>query len=65
MKSMQERVKSLKSEMEDNKHRNLFAYVSTEDMKEIQEKPKALRRQIRKCNLSKSRLVGRLILGEV
>ena len=51
---------------EDNeKHRDLFAYVSTEDTKETQEKPKALRRQIRKCNLSKSRLVGRLILGEV
>lgn len=46
------------------KHRDLFAYVSIEDAKESQEKPEALRRQIRKCNLSKSRLVGRLILGE-
>ncbi|XWS28111.1 hypothetical protein CRYUN_Cryun25bG0037300 [Craigia yunnanensis] len=51
---------------EDNeKHQDLFAYVSTEDTKETQEKRKALRRQIRKCNLSKSHLVGRLILGEV
>ncbi|KAE8713811.1 hypothetical protein F3Y22_tig00110204pilonHSYRG00015 [Hibiscus syriacus] len=46
------------------KHQDLFAYVFTEDTKETQEKTKALRRQIRKCNLSKSRLVGRLILGE-
>ncbi|OMO71724.1 hypothetical protein CCACVL1_18085 [Corchorus capsularis] len=43
------------------RHDNLFAYVSVE---ETQEKPKAVRRQIRKCNLSKSRLVGKLILGE-
>ncbi|XP_022755429.1 WD repeat-containing protein 75 [Durio zibethinus] len=51
--------------VEDNeKHRDLFAYLSTEDTKETQEKPKVLRRQIRKCNLSKSRLVGRIILGE-
>ncbi|GMI92889.1 hypothetical protein like AT2G18900 [Hibiscus trionum] len=50
---------------EDNgRHQDLFAYVFTEDTKETQEKTKALRRQIRKCNLSKSRLVGRLILGE-
>ncbi|WRX35082.1 WD40 repeat - like 10 [Theobroma cacao] len=46
------------------KRRDLFAYVSAEDTKETKEKPKGLRRQIRKCNLSKSRLVGRLILGE-
>ncbi|KAE8700133.1 formin BNI1-like [Hibiscus syriacus] len=46
------------------KHRNLFAYVSTIDTKETQDKSKASRRQIRKCNLSKSCLVGRLILGE-
>ncbi|OMO51290.1 hypothetical protein COLO4_37741 [Corchorus olitorius] len=46
------------------KHGNLFAYVSVENTKETQEKPKAFRRQIRKCNLSKSRLVGKLILGE-
>ncbi|XVF47687.1 hypothetical protein PTKIN_Ptkin03bG0130800 [Pterospermum kingtungense] len=46
------------------KHRDLIAYVSIEDTKETQEKPKVLRRQIRKCNLGTSRLVGRLILGE-
>ncbi|XVE71837.1 hypothetical protein DITRI_Ditri10aG0183600 [Diplodiscus trichospermus] len=46
------------------KHRDLFAYLSTEGTKETQEKPKALRRQIRMCNLSRSRLVGKFILGE-
>ncbi|OMO60725.1 hypothetical protein CCACVL1_23917 [Corchorus capsularis] len=46
------------------KHGSLFAYVSVEYTKETQEKPKVFRRQIRKCNLSKSRLVGKLILGE-
>ncbi|TYI79188.1 hypothetical protein E1A91_D05G005000v1 [Gossypium mustelinum] len=49
---------------ENGKHQDLFAYVSIEDTKETQERTKASRRQIRKCNLSKSRLVGRLILGE-
>ncbi|GKV00444.1 hypothetical protein SLEP1_g13130 [Rubroshorea leprosula] len=50
--------------MESEKRPDLFAYLSTEDVKESKEEGNALRRQIRKCNLSKSRLVG-LILGEV
>ncbi|KAH1067887.1 hypothetical protein J1N35_032874 [Gossypium stocksii] len=49
---------------ENGKHQDLFAYVSIEDTKETQEKTQASRIQIRNCNLSKSRLVGRLILGE-
>lgn len=43
----------------------VFAYVSVEDTKVQENKPKALRGQIRKCNLTESRLAGGLILGEV
>ncbi|XP_059662290.1 uncharacterized protein LOC132308272 isoform X2 [Cornus florida] len=43
---------------------DLFAYVSTEDIKEQENRPNNLSGQIRKCNLTKCRLVGRLTLAE-
>lgn len=49
----------------DEKQSQVFAYVSVEDTEVQENKPKALCGQIRKCNLTKSRLAGGLILGEV
>lgn len=48
----------------DEKPSSVFAYVSVEDTKVQENKPKALRGQIRKCNLTEYR-AGGLILGEV
>lgn len=43
----------------------LFAYVYTEDVKQKGELPGFSCGQIRKCNLTKSRLVGGVTLAEV
>lgn len=43
-----------------------FAYVSVEDINVQEKKAKALLGQIRKCNLTKSRMLGeKVILGKV
>ncbi|KAJ8750843.1 hypothetical protein K2173_016024 [Erythroxylum novogranatense] len=47
-----------------NDQRKLFAYVSTEETKDQENQSKALRGQIRKCNLTDSRLVGGVTLAE-
>lgn len=49
----------------DEKPSDLFAYLSVEDTIEQENRPKARRGQIRKCNLTASRLIGGLILKEV
>ncbi|KAF3452775.1 hypothetical protein FNV43_RR03208 [Rhamnella rubrinervis] len=49
---------------DDEKPSQVFAYMSVEETKVQENKPKALRGQIRKCNLTDSRLAGGLILGE-
>ncbi|KAK6149498.1 hypothetical protein DH2020_017023 [Rehmannia glutinosa] len=43
---------------------DLFAYVYTEDVKKKDQEPNSLCGQIRKCNLTKSRLVGGVTLAE-
>lgn len=43
----------------------LFAYLSIEDTKQLENQSKAVLGQIRKCNLTKSRLIGGLTLAEV
>ncbi|KAF5461745.1 hypothetical protein F2P56_017819 [Juglans regia] len=48
----------------DEKPSDLFAYLSVEDTIEQENRPKARRGQIRKCNLTASRLIGGLILKE-
>lgn len=49
----------------DEKSTDLLAYLSVEDIKEQENKPNAMHGQIRKCNLTASRLIGGLILKEV
>lgn len=44
---------------------DVFAYLSIEDKKVQENRPKAMHGQIRKCNLTASRMVGGLILKEV
>ncbi|KAB1204246.1 WD repeat-containing protein 75 [Morella rubra] len=48
----------------DEKSTDLLAYLSVEDIKEQENKPNAMHGQIRKCNLTASRLIGGLILKE-
>ncbi|KAH9606925.1 hypothetical protein KSS87_009320 [Heliosperma pusillum] len=48
----------------DSKQHDLFAYVSIEDISDPGNKPKHMRGQIRKCNLTASKLVRGLILKE-
>lgn len=55
---------SLASES-DEKSPDLFAYVSIDEMKEQEKLPNTLHGQIRKCNLTESRLVGGVTLAEV
>ncbi|XP_023900086.1 uncharacterized protein LOC112011971 [Quercus suber] len=43
---------------------DVFAYLSIEDKKVQENRPKAMHGQIRKCNLTASRMVGGLILKE-
>ncbi|KAL6514005.1 hypothetical protein OROHE_019461 [Orobanche hederae] len=43
---------------------DLFAYIYTEDVKQKEEHPKSLCGQIRKCNLTKSRLVVGVTLAQ-
>lgn len=59
-------IPSILSQPEDNaKTPNTVAYVSVQDEKALGNHPKALRGQIRKCNLTNSRMGGKLILKEV
>jgi NET1-associated nuclear protein 1 (U3 small nucleolar RNA-associated protein 17) len=51
--------------LSNEKPTDLFAYLSLENTKEQNSMPKPLRGQIRKCNLTASRLIGGLILKEV
>lgn len=51
--------------LSNEKPTDLFAYLSLENTKEQNSVPKPLRGQIRKCNLTASRLIGGLILKEV
>ncbi|KAJ7979445.1 WD repeat-containing protein 75 [Quillaja saponaria] len=51
-------------EESNGKASNLYAYVSIEDKKVQENRPKALHGQIRKCNLTKSRMAGGIILKE-
>ncbi|KAL6546997.1 hypothetical protein OROMI_022718 [Orobanche minor] len=46
------------------KRPDLFAYIYTEDVKQKEEHPKSLCGQIRKCNLTKSRLVVGVTLAQ-
>lgn len=48
----------------DGKLSHTFAYVHTVDVKQ-EGQPNSLRGHIRKCNLTKSRLVGGVTLAEV
>ena len=50
----------------DNENKaHVFAYISVEDMKAQEKEVKTLRGQIRKCNLTESRMAGGVVLGEV
>ena len=49
----------------DSKSRDLFAYVSVENIKVKDNKPVPTNGQILKCNLTKSRLAAGVILAEV
>lgn len=51
--------------LSNEKPTDLFAYLSIEDTKEQDSVSKPMRGQIRKCNLTASRLIGGLILKEV
>lgn len=59
-------IPNLLSQTSDNggKLPELFAYVYTEDVKQ-EGKPNSLGGQLRKCNLTKSRLVRGITLAEV
>ncbi|CAA0815500.1 Transducin/WD40 repeat-like superfamily protein [Striga hermonthica] len=48
----------------DKKVPDLYAYIYTEDVKQKEEQSKSLCGQIRKCNLTKSRLIGGVTLAE-
>ena len=60
-------IPSLASKLDDrdNKQGDLFAYVSIEDISDPSKKPKPLRGQILKWNLSASKLVPGAVLREV
>ncbi len=44
---------------------DVFAYMSVEDKKVQENRPKAMHGQIRKCNLTASNMIGGLIMKEV
>ncbi|GER33887.1 peptidyl-prolyl cis-trans isomerase-like 4 [Striga asiatica] len=48
----------------DKKVPDLYAYIYAEDVKQKEEQSKSLCGQIRKCNLTKSRLIGGVTLAE-
>lgn len=54
----------LKTPANSERTSDLYAYISTENINKS-EKPKSLCGQLRKCNLTKSSLVGGIILKEV
>lgn len=58
-------IPSILNQPEESNAPNTFAYVTVQDKKAPDNRPKALRGQIRKCNLTNSRMVGKLILKEV
>ncbi|KAL2930403.1 WD repeat-containing protein 75, partial [Bienertia sinuspersici] len=53
-----------KQEGEGGKAASVFAYISVEDMSDSGDRPKRLHGQIRKCNLTKSKLVSAVTLKE-
>ena len=60
-------IPSILCQQEENnaKTPNIFAYVSVQDKIELDNRSKSLRGQIRKCNLTNSRMSGKQILKEV
>ncbi|OWM87006.1 hypothetical protein CDL15_Pgr016043 [Punica granatum] len=53
----------LRSPADSERTQGLYAYISTENIRKS-EKPKSLSGQLRKCNLTKSSLIGGVILKE-